>query len=298
MPVGTIDLDENKPFSLYHTLRSGQAFRWHERDGVWTGVVRDNLIAISQTGRRLSFDYTEPDVIREYFHLDLDLEAVLRTISTDPFITRAVREGFGLRIVRQDPWECLISYIASANMKAVTTNARLELLAERWGEPLSSDEGDFHQLPGPEMVADIDEAALRACGFGYRAGLMKTAAELIVENPEWAAIIGALEYPAAHTKLMELPGVGPKVADCVLLFGFNKYEAFPVDVHIRNIVRDTYFQGEGFSHLSIECQNRRIREFGQGYFGAYAGYASQYLFNTRFHRHSHITWRCEHDKRQ
>lgn len=298
MSSGTIDLDETVPFSLYHTLHSGQAFRWRLRDGVWTGVVRDTVITIAQSESQLTFGHTEPDVIQRYFHLDLDLAAVLRSISIDPFITRAVREGYGLRIVRQDPWECLMSYIASANMKAVTTNARLEVLAGRWGEPVPSDEGDFYQLPPPEVVAEIGVAALRACGFGYRARLMKPAAEFVADHPDWATTIDAMDYPAAHTKLLEIPGVGPKVADCVLLFGFNKLEAFPVDVHIRKIVRGAYLPGKEAACWSIERQNRYVREFGQKYFGPYAGYASQYLFNTRFHRHSNTPPRCEHDKPQ
>ncbi|HQJ87972.1 MAG TPA: DNA glycosylase [Methanoregulaceae archaeon] len=291
MPSGTIDLDETVPFSLYHTLHSGQAFRWQVHDGVWTGVVRDTVITLAQTGQRLSFGHTNPDLIRNYFHLDLDLDAVLRSISIDPYITHAVREGYGLRIVRQDPWECLISYIASANMKAVTTNARLEVLAGRWGEAIPSDEGEFHQIPAPEVVAEIGVAALRVCGFGYRARLMKAAAEYIIDHSDWETAIGAMDYHAAHARLTEIPGVGPKVADCVLLFGFNKYEAFPVDVHIRKIVGEAYFQGEGRSCQPIERQNCCTREFGRTYFGAYAGYASQYLFNKRFHRHSKLAVR-------
>jgi N-glycosylase/DNA lyase len=270
-----ITLAEKSPFSLDLTLGCGQVFRWKKTGEWWTGIVEGEVIRIRQDDRTLTFDGTSKKRIYDYFGLDCDLPYVLDTIDCDPVIHAALDNCRGLRLIRQPPWECLASYICATYANIPGIRRKIALLSETFGRPIYRDsEPVFYSFPSAETLADSALCDISRCSLGYRAPYLCQTAQDITADPGWVDRIYALGYGPARRDLMRLMGVGPKVADCVLLFGFQKYEAFPVDVWIARIMQQCYGVPEkgGYERIS-----RRGREL----FGAYAGYAQEYLYADR-----------------
>ncbi len=276
----TIALQPDQPFDLDRTLSCGQAFRWEKADGWWQGVVDGRAIRIRQEGTRLAFAGADEGFVRDYFRLDQDLLAILSSIDRDPAISAAIRECRGLRLVRQRPWECLISYICATNTNIPAVKRRVALMAERYGKPIGGASGRAYAFPEPEALTEVSCADLLDCKLGYRTDYVRRAAAFATEHPDWAERVAALPFEEARRALMQFRGVGPKAADCVLLFAFGFFEAFPVDVWIRRIVAETYLPDlTGRSCTPAEYE--RIRRFARDYFGEYAGYAQEYLYCAR-----------------
>jgi len=275
----TLILLPDQPFSLSLTLGCGQAFRW-EQDGAgwWEGVVGNELIRIRQEGRVLTFTGTDEEHLIEYFALDLDLPPVLDSIDRDPFIHAAIEECAGLRIVRQPAWECLLSYICATNTNIPMVKKRVRLLAETLGERISGT-GQF-TFPPQQVFSGRCIEPLDHCRLGYRKDYLASTACRLAEVDGWEGRIRALSYEEARVELTALPGIGPKAADCVLLFGFSRYEAFPVDVWIRRIMQQ-YYPDTAAAGPFTPKEYERIRRFARGYFGRYAGYAQEYLYGAR-----------------
>ena len=276
----TITLPPDQPFDLDRTLACGQAFRWEKADGWWQGVVDGRAVRIRQDADRLTFLGADAAFVRDYFRLDQDLPAVLSSIDRDPAIGAAIRECRGLRLVRQQPWECLVSYICATNTNIPAVKRRVALMAERYGRPADGAAGTAYAFPEPEALAAASPANLWDCRLGYRTEYVHEAAAVVAEHPDWAERIAALPFEDARQALMRFKGVGPKAADCVLLFAFGFFEAFPVDVWIRRIVAETYLPdiaGKSCTPADYE----RIRRFARDYFGGYAGYAQEYLYCAR-----------------
>jgi N-glycosylase/DNA lyase len=270
-----IALQENRPFSLDLTLGCGQVFRWEKSGDWWTGVVGREMIRIRQTRRTLFFEGSSIERIREYFGLDTDLCFILDSIDRDPVIHGAVTNCRGLRLVNQPPWECLASYICATYANIPGIKRKIALLSETFGEPVSLGPGSgYYSFPSAEVLADSSLCDLSRCSLGYRAPYLCATAREIAADPGWVDRIHALNYDQARKDLMQYRGVGPKVADCVLLFAFHKYEAFPVDVWIARIMQRYYGAAEkgGYEQMSRK---------GREYFGSFAGYAQEYLYGDR-----------------
>jgi N-glycosylase/DNA lyase len=270
-----ITLAEKSPFSLDLTLGCGQVFRWKKTGEWWTGIVEEEVIRIRQEDRILTFDGTSKKRIFDYFGLDCDLCYILDTIDCDPVIHAALDNCRGLRLIKQPPWECLASYICATYANIPGIRRKIALLSETFGRPIYRDANPvFYSFPSAEKLADSALCDISRCSLGYRAPYLCQTARDIAADPGWVDRIYALGYGPARQELMRLMGVGPKVADCVLLFGFQKYEAFPVDVWIARIMQHCYGIPEkgGYERIS-----RRGREL----FGAYAGYAQEYLYADR-----------------
>lgn len=266
---------ETPLFNLNHTLDCGQVFRWDREGELWTGVVRGELVRLSQeeeNGPLLIDSKLPSDFFEHYFRLDDELPLIYESINKDLLINRAIEKYSGLRLVRQDPWECLISYMLATASSIPTIQKRISLLSEFFGEEI---EEGYYTFPGPEALANADSGLLEQCKMGFRTGRIRAAANLVNSGELDLASLFETDYFSARNCLMKLRGIGEKVADCVLLFAFGKMEAFPVDTHIRQIVQhyhidDNFF--EGSSNLS------RMGDWGREYFGPYCGYAQQYLF--------------------
>ena len=270
-----LHLPGHTPFDLDCTLSCGQLFRWEKHGDWWEGVVGGNLVQVRQNGSRLEYRGFEETGIRSYFQLDLDLEGVLASIDRDPLIHRAILEHRGLRLVSQDPWECLISYLCAQNANIPRIRKMVADLSAALGKEIG---GSHFTFPSAEILAACTTRDLEICRLGYRAPYLIGAARRVVAHPGWSEYIANLPYPEACRELRAFPGVGPKVADCVLLFGFQKFEAFPVDVWIRRVVR-RYYLKDACAGSPGSCREYEfIRRFGQDYFGEYAGYAQEYLF--------------------
>lgn len=257
-------------------MDGGQSFRWSlATDGSWVGVFGHTLAAVRSGPQGL--EWRSPrgaahaeDALRYY----LDAEGAQARLSealpwrSDP-VLRSARAAYpGLRILRQEPHEALIGFLCSSNKRILQIRVMVAALATKLGEPLG---GDFYAMPSWEAIASADDAVLRACSLGYRAAYLRGTAKKLLARPCWAEEFAALETPALLVELQSLPGVGPKVAACVALFGFGRLESFPVDTWVVQALADAY-DLRGWKPAQLE-------QFGKTHFGAAAGLAQQYLFS-------------------
>ncbi|HJX55653.1 MAG TPA: DNA glycosylase [Methanoregula sp.] len=278
----TINLSHDQQFSLDQTLGCGQVFRWDKTEtGWWYGVVGRQVIKIRQDSQKLTFEGASVPFITQYFSLDLDLQLILETIDRDPFIDSAIRRCTGLRLVRQPKWECLISYICSTNSNIPMIRRRIGTIAEQFGRQIIFEGKKYYAFPEPSAITCSDGKALTECRLGYRTPYVFNTACSIGNIKTWEKTITSMAFEAARRELMKLSGVGPKAADCVLLFAFQKYEAFPVDVWIRRIMQQHYIRNlsttSGLTPREYDC----IRRFAREHFGEYCGYAQEYLYAAR-----------------
>jgi len=304
-------------YDLAATLDSGQAFRWQRNtDGQsacsnsWTGIVGKNRVRLTQAPDGIIAETAGPVTgwqwLRDYLQTDVDLGAVLKTFPDDAPMRDAIAACRGLRVLRQDPWECLASFILSSTKQIVQIRQIVALLCERFGEPTSlsspkggegrgeeanyfetqipsprpsprsggarEENGVYFAFPTPQRIARLTEADLRACKMGFRAPHLLAAARQIADGKLDLERPRRLPLDEARMELMKLRGVGGKIADCVLLFAYGFDSAFPVDVWVERALRKLYFPRR-------RVTAKRLRHFAATHFGPHAGYAQQYLFH-------------------
>jgi N-glycosylase/DNA lyase len=278
---------DGTPFNLDVTLCCGQVFRWDKKDSWWYGVVGDRVLKVRQTAAELEFAGADEKLIVHYFSLNDDLQKIGAAIGKDEHIRKALKAFWGLRIIRQDPWECLVSYICATYKSIPTIRHMLLSLSSKFGEKTVLDGMMFFTFPTPEKLAGAAEKDLWACGLGYRARYVHATAKRIFENNFELERLRQLPYEQAKKQLCGFAGVGPKVADCVLLFSLGKLEAFPVDRWIARVILNHYVQ-QLPSKLAQKLSKReglsnseyaQLNAFGRVYFGEYAGYAQEYLYH-------------------
>jgi N-glycosylase/DNA lyase len=282
-----IRLNPSCPFNLNATLCCGQAFRWNKQGEWWYGIVRERAFKIRQIGNDLEFENVEMDFVKSYFGLYDDLPKILLQISKDKHTKRAVETFKGLRILRQDPWECLISYICATIKNISAIKQMLSNLCKKFGDRIYFDEYDFYMFPTPERLAKATAEELAKCGLGYRAKYVSETAKMVYENRYEFEGLRRIAYEKAKEELLNFPGVGLKVANCVLLFSLGKLEAFPVDVWVKRIILKyyaSYFPNEFIRKISgkkslTSSEYEKLNLFGRRYFGEYAGYAQEYLYH-------------------
>ncbi|MGQ9582148.1 MAG: DNA-3-methyladenine glycosylase family protein [Thermoplasmatota archaeon] len=261
--------------SLRHTLECGQVFRWRAEGGWYLGVVSGAAVKVRATGGWLearSRPALGPDFFRRYFRLDDDLDAIYERISRDEHVRQAVSAYRGLRLLRQEPWECLASYILSAASNIPRISRAVEGLSRSYGRRVGLEGWATHSFPSPDALCLAGVDALTRHGLGFRARYLFEAARAVAEGRIDLERLGELPTEEARGELMACAGVGPKVADCVLLFAMDRLEVFPVDRWVRRAVEELFFNGERLS-------GREVREWGMERYGRYAGYAQQYLFH-------------------
>lgn len=285
-----LKLDETRPFNLDHTLSCGQVFRWEKIDRWWEGVVEGNVIRITQERDRLLFrtNHSAEDCaefLKNYLRLDDDLPMILSSIDKDSWVNSAIQKFHGLRLIRQNPWECLISYICATNTNIPAIKNRILELSKRFGDEVTFEDKVFYTFPEPQELAEADLDELKSCGLGYRAKYVLKTAKKIKASPDLLKAFKSLEYEELRRGLLSLAGVGPKVADCITLFAFDKLEAFPIDVWVRRVMYQRYLKKEipqypktGRAKPLTGSEYDELRSFAWRYFGKYAGYAQQYLF--------------------
>jgi N-glycosylase/DNA lyase len=273
-----------RDYDLSATFESGQAFRWQPTSQGWTGVIGARWVGLRGDEACLRAETVEPpsdwDWLAQYLQVNLDLEAVLRTFPDDEPMRAAVNACRGLRLLRQDPWECLASFILSSTKQILQIRQIVALLCERYGQSIAvpADHAPTRAFPSAARLAQVSEADLRACKMGFRAPFLLATARRIAEGQLDLAALGKLPVEAARAELMTLPGVGRKIADCVLLFAYGFPSAFPVDVWIIKALQQLYFPRRRVAMA-------RLHHFAGTHFGPHAGYAQQYLFHyaRRFH---------------
>jgi len=267
-----------RDYHLATTLTCGQVFRWQRRDRSWAGIIGTRWVRLQSTRSGITAETTEPvadwDWLAYYLQLHLDLRQVVRTFPGDPPMRAAVAACRGLRLLRQDPWECLASFILSSTKQIVQIQQIIALLCKRYGAPLAAapDWPPAFAFPSPTRLARATEAELRACKTGFRAPYLLATARMIASGEFELARLQSLPVEVARAELMKLPGVGRKIADCVLLFAYGFQSAFPVDVWVTKALRQLYFPRQ-------RVPLQRLHRFAATHFGPCAGYAQQYLFH-------------------
>jgi N-glycosylase/DNA lyase len=265
-------------YDLAATLTCGQAFRWRRHDPGWIGVIGKRWVHLRSDNFFLTADTAQPvsdwGWLTDYLQVGVDLNAVVRTFPADEPMRMAVAACRGLRLLRQEPWECLASFILSSTKQIVQIRQIISLLCERYGESLTVPPGHeaAHAFPSPNRLAGATEVELRACKMGFRAPYLLATARTIASGQSDFALVRELPLAAARAELMKLPGVGRKIADCVLLFAYGFPSAFPVDVWVTKALRQLYF-----SRRRVRVS--KLHEFAARHFGPHAGYAQQYLFH-------------------
>ncbi len=264
---------ETVDFNLDHTLSCGQVFRW-EKNEWWTGVVPGGIIRAKQEGNELIIDSPLSEkFIRDYFRLDDDMEKVYSEINKDNLMESLIQKYRGLRLIRQDPWECLVSYICSSNNTIRNIKNSIRRMCECFGEKI---EDGYYSFPAPEVLAKIELCDMEECRLGFRAPRVLEIAPRVANHEFDLYGIKDLSYRKGREKLLKIKGVGGKIADCVLLFAFGKLESFPVDTHIEQIMERFY--GENFKNANKSKRREAMADFAREYFGRYCGYAQEYLY--------------------
>lgn len=262
------------------TLDGGQAFRWRAIGVGWEAVVDGRWVRLVPICSTLQVSTAVPVTdwswLRHYLALDEDLPAILETFPRDGVMPTAVQAVPGLRLLRQDPWECLASFILSSTKQIVQIQECVRLLCEKFGEVIpAGPEGSAQAWAFPHFhrLAAATETELRACKLGFRAKYLGGTARMLAAGEVSLERIAGLPTPMAREELQRFPGVGRKIADCVLLFAFQRQDAFPVDVWVQQALRHLYFP------KSKQVTPARLVRFSETHFGVNTGYAQQYLFH-------------------
>jgi len=257
-------------FSLKHTLECGQLFRYEKKDGFYYLIARNRIIKLKQKKNRLYFEGASKKFIAYYFALDENYEKIIRSLKKDKFVADIIKKYPGLRICRQDAWECLVSFVCSSASNIPKIRKNLENLAKSFGRKIEL--GEYHSFSFPEKNEIRELCTIKSCGCGFRSKYIFETAKKADEK--WLRKLKKLSYENAKKELMLLPGVGEKIADCVLLFSLGFGEAFPVDVWIKRVMEELYFKGK-------KTSEKKIREFAMKKFGKNAGYAQEFLYHYR-----------------
>jgi N-glycosylase/DNA lyase len=271
-------------FDLEKTLNSGQVFHWQKAGGGFVGTIGDLAVYLEQNSSvlKVCFGGTPkparetralPGIAARYFALDHPLAEICDSFPKDPVMNAARDFCRGLRIIRQPKWECLATFICSS-MKQVAHIRQISLaLRKRFGERRRIGDRLAYTFPSAGRLAQASEKELLECKLGYRAKNLRATARLVSSGQADLEAWSALSDAELRKRLCALPGVGPKIANCVMLFAYERLRAFPIDVWIERVLRQHY------SSRRKKMTAQRLRQFSETYFGEHGGYAQQYLFH-------------------
>ena len=264
-------------FEPKHVFECGQCFRWlREDDGSYTGVVHGKVINVKKENDLIIFDNTNKEDFEniwfDYFDLGRNYGEIKNQLKVmDEYLEKATEFGQGIRILQQDGWEMLISFIISANNRIPMIQRAINNLSERYGKFIGEYRGKkYYAFPTPEELSTVSVEDIRACQTGFRDKYIKSVVDYVNENNEDVLSYRKLDTSECIKELVKFNGVGPKVADCIALFGMQKYDTFPVDVWVKRVMEEFYVE----DNLSLP----KIRKFALDKFGDLAGFAQQYLF--------------------
>src|SRR5881628_3276288 len=266
------------------TLDSGQVFHWEKAGAGFVGAIGDLAVYLEQqkdilkaSGSALRLDGFKPSsfskTVAHYFALDHQLAEIRASFPDDPVMNAARDFCRGLRIIRQPKWECLATFVCSS-MKQVAHIRQISLaLRNRFGDQRKIGSRAVHTFPSPQRIARASESQLRECKLGYRAKNLRATAQLVSSGECDLEAWSELPDGGLRKNLCDLPGVGVKIANCVMLFAYERLRAFPIDVWIERVLRQRYFPRRK------KMTAQQLREFSETYFGEHGGYAQQYLFH-------------------
>jgi N-glycosylase/DNA lyase len=275
-------------FDLAKTLDSGQVFHWEKIGDGFVGTIGSEAVYVEQQRGVLRIGRREtprsagetpalPRIVADYFALDHPLAEICASFPNDPVMRAAGKFCRGLRIIRQPKWECLATFICSSMKQVAHIRQISKKLRERFGDARKIDPPQdgfagannyvVHTFPSAQRIARSSEKELRACALGYRAKNLLATARLVANRDVDLERMSALPEGELRLRLCQLPGVGAKIANCVMLFAYERLRAFPIDVWIERVLREQYFARKR------KITPQRLRRFSESYFGEHGGYA-------------------------
>ena len=274
-------LEKNESFEPVHIFECGQCFRWNkQKDNSYTGIFKNNVINVKKEDDKVIFTGNCNDDIKrictDYFDLNQNYENIKTKLSKiDKYLENSIKYGNGIRILHQDLWETLISFIISANNNIPRIKTIIERISKKYGKKIIFQNEEYYTFPKPEDLANATVQDLRSLGLGFRdVRVYETVQKTLRKEINLQELEKEKNIETLRNALLEIPGVGPKVADCIMLFSLKKYEVFPVDVWVRRVISELYFN-------NIEQKPQTIQKFAKEQYGDLAGLAQQYLFYWR-----------------
>ena len=266
-------LKDNFEVNFDDTINSGQVFLWKKINSEWYGINGKNILTLKEkpdTKNKKQYDF---------FRFEDDFQEIKRKLSKDVVLRKAIERFPGMRILRQDPFQCYISFIVSSNSNIPNIQTRLQKLCSAFGEKKTKNGLDFFLFPEPERLADATISDITRCGLGYRSKYVKKAAIAVNDGTINFTTLKKQSYYDARDSLCQVFGIGKKVADCILLFSLDKLEAVPLDRWVLRILQKYYSKEFEIKTKSItEKTYDELHEKIIDYFGEYGGYAQQFLF--------------------
>jgi N-glycosylase/DNA lyase len=271
----SVFVENIRDFNVVHTFECGQCFRWiRQEDRSYTGVAKGKVINVSIVDDVLIIKNTDlqdfKNIWFDYFDLGRDYGQIKEAVMKDDNMKKAIAFGWGIRLLKQDLWEALISFIISANNRIPRIMKTVEVIAREYGDELSMGKDKFYSFPDVDKLAQSTVEKLEVCKGGFRCKYILNSSNMINTGQVDIQQIHQMDTNSAREELMKFPGVGPKVADCVLLYSGTKHDVFPTDVWVRRVMEELYFKKE--------ASFGEIQKFADSYFGELAGFAQQYLF--------------------
>ncbi len=269
-------------FNMVHIFECGQCFRWNkEDDDSYTGIIKDAVINVKEkdnqiifTGKTINGNFE--NIIREYFDLDTNYSEYKNKLSQiDEYLKESISFGEGIRILRQDLWECIISFIISANNNIPRIKKIIDKLSLNYGEKIEFNGNDYYTFPTPESLSKASVDDLRKLGLGFRDKRIYNTTKMILEKQvDLEKITNMESTDKMREELLKLDGVGPKVADCILLFSLKRVDVFPIDVWVRRVMNDLYIHNEDEEKVN----KKELQKLAEEKFLGLQGIAQQYLF--------------------
>ncbi len=275
-------LKNQDSFNLVHIFECGQCFRWNKaEDGSYIGVIDSCVIKVKKedeqiifTGKSIRGNFEE--IIKKYFDLEADYKEYKTKLSAiDEFLKESIKFGEGIRILKQDLWECIISFIISANNNIPRIKKIIEKLSLNYGQKIEFEGKDYYTFPTPESLAKASVEDLRNLGLGFRDKRIYNTTKMILEKQVDLEKIKNMDTTSQmRDELLKLDGVGPKVADCILLFSLKRIDVFPIDVWVRRVMNDLYIHNEDEEKVN----KKELQKLAEEKFLGLSGIAQQYLF--------------------
>ena len=276
------ELQNPDSFDLVHIFECGQCFRWKQNDdGSYTGVIKNAVINVKKENDKIIFEGTTleesfENLIKYYFDLNTDYSLYKEKLSNvDDYLKESIEFGSGIRILKQDLWECIISFIISANNNIPRIKKIIERISKEYGTKIIYNDKEYYLFPTPEQLSKATVEDLRGLGLGFRDKRIYNTTKLILDKSiDLEKITSMPNTDLMREELLKLDGVGPKVADCILLFALKRVDVFPIDVWVRRVMNDLYIHNEDEEKVN----KKELQKLAEDKFLGLSGIAQQYLF--------------------
>ena len=275
MKQSVSNLSDNFKINFDYSINSGQVFLWEKIDTKWYGIDGKRILVLESSQKFKKNMKYESD----FFRLDDNFEKISNELKNDSYVRNALKMFPGLRLIRQNPFQCYISFIVSSNSNIPNIKSRLQNLCKTFGRRKIVGGREFFLFPEPSDLANASVLDIKKCGLGYRAKAVKTASLSVLDGKIDFDFLKKIDYHTAKEELTKVFGIGNKVADCILLFSLEKLEAFPLDRWMLRILQKYYSKEFQISTKTLtEKTYEQLHENIVDHFGSYAGYAQQFLF--------------------